>query len=351
MLVLPDDVEFVVGVDSHRDTLEVASLNAAGRVLARVEVETTAAGYDEALSFARARAPGVRVWAVEGTGCFAAELTRRLKMVGERVGEVDLPARPARRNGAKNDRIDAVRAARQLLATREASEPRADGDRAALAVLLAAQRSAVHATTATINELHAIVVRLPDELRTQVRRRSGPALARAVLDLLPDDDPRPGWTAQLRVARHLAQRALFLDEEAALHVKEIDRLTKTLAPGLRAIRGVGPIVAAQILASWSHHGRIRSEGGFAMIAGTAPLDASSGLHERHRLNRRGDRQLNRAIHTIMLARLRWDAESRAYLDKPGSGRTTREAKRMLKRYITRELWRCLHTGRAFEPAN
>ena len=348
MLELSDDVEFVLGVDSHRDTLEVALLSAAGRVLARVEVATTAVGYDTALSFAKDRADGVRVWAVEGTGCYAAELTRRLHVAGERVGEVDLPARPARRNGAKNDRIDAVRAARQLLSTREASEPRADGDRAALAVLLTAQRSAVHATTATVNELHALVVRLPDDLRQLVRRNKGPALARAVLDRLPDADPRPGWTAQLQVVRHLAQRVLFLDEEARLHVKEIERLTKALAPGLLEVRGVGPLVAAQVLASWSHHGRIRSEGGFAMLAGTAPLDASSGLHERHRLNRRGDRQLNRAIHTIMLARLRWDSESRVYLDKPGSGRTTREAKRMLKRYITRELWRCLNTGRAFQ---
>ena len=351
MFELPDGTEYVLGADSHRDTIEIAAVTVTGRVRARVEVATTAAGYAQALAFAAAHAPGPRVWAVEGTGCYAAELTRRLHAVGERVGEVDLPARPARRNGAKNDQIDAVRAARQMLATGQASEPRADGDRAALAVLLAAQRSAAAAVTATVNELHALVVRLPDDLRAVVRRRRAVPLARAVLDSFPEVDPRPGITTQLRVARRLADRVLLLDDEAAAHTRDIDTLTSRLAPGLRAVRGVGPLVAAQVLTTWSHPGRIRSEAAFAMLAGTAPIDASSGLHERHRLNRRGDRQLNRAIHTIMLARLRWDAQSRAYVDKPGTGRTRREAKRMLKRYITRELWRCLHSGRAFQPTS
>ena len=350
MFELQDGVEFVLGVDSHRDTLEVAALTIGGRVLARVEVPTTAAGYRQAVAYADAHAPGVRVWAVEGTGCYAAELTRRLHAAGETVGEVDLPARPARRNGAKNDQIDAVRAARQVLATGRASEPRGDGDRAALAVLLAAQRSAAAAVTATVNELHALVIRLPDDLRALVRARRAVSLARGVLDRLPDGDPRPGVAAQLRVARRLAQRALDLDDEAAEHTRDIDTLTAALAPGLRAVRGVGPLVAAQVLATWSHPGRIRNEAAFAMLAGTAPLDASSGQQQRHRLNRRGDRQLNRAIHTVMLARLRWDADTRAYLDKPGTGRTRREAKRLLKRYITRELWRCLNSGRAFQPA-
>jgi hypothetical protein len=350
MFELPDGVEFMLGVDSHRDTLEVAALTVAGRIIGRVEVPTTAVGYRHAVDFADRHAPGPRVWAVEGTGCFAAELTRRLQAAGEVVGEVDLPARPARRNGAKNDQIDAVRAARQVLSTGRASEPRADGDRAALAVLLAAQRSAAAAVTATVNELHALVVRLPDDLRALVRARRATSLARAVLDQFPDTDPRPGVVAQLRVARRLAQRVVLLDAEATEHTRDIDVLTAALAPGLRAVRGVGPLVAAQILATWSHHGRIRSEAAFAMLAGTAPLDASSGQQQRHRLNRRGDRQLNRAIHTVMLARLRWDERSRAYLDKPGTGRTRREAKRLLKRYITRELWRCLQSGRAFEPA-
>ena len=347
MFELPDGVEYVLGVDSHLDTLEVAAVTAGGRVIARVEVPTTAVGYRQAMAFADAHAPGSRVWAVEGTGCYAAELTRRLHAAGETVGEVDLPARPARRNGAKNDQIDAVRAARQVLATGRASEPRADGDRAGLAVLLAAQRSAAQATTATINELHALVVRLPDHLRSLVRRQRNLAFARAVLDNLPDRDPDATVTVQLRVARRLAQRALLLDEEAAEHTRGIDTLTARLAPGLRTVRGVGPLVAAQVLATWSHPGRIRSEAAFAMLAGTAPLDASSGQQQRHRLNRRGDRQLNRAIHTVMLARLRWDEQTRAYLDKPGTGRTRREAKRLLKRYITRELWRCLNSGRAF----
>jgi hypothetical protein len=349
-LELPADAAFVLGVDSHRDTIEIAALTRAGVVKEVSQFPTTADGYAAALGFAARVAPGSRAWAVEGTGSYGCELTRVLVAAAELVGEVDLPARPARRNGAKNDRIDAIRAAAQLLSTGTASIPRAAGDRASLAILLAAQRSSTESVTATVNELHSITLRLPDDLRAMTRRRKGLALARAVLQLLPDSDPRAGLTLQLQVARRLAQRVLVLEDEARAHTRDIDKLTKQLAPGLRALRGVGPLVAAQVLASWSHHGRIRSEAGFAMIAGTAPLDASSGLQERHRLNRRGDRQLNRAIHTIMLARLRWDDESKAYLDKPGTGRTRREGKRMLKRYITRELWRCLNSGKAFAPA-
>jgi transposase len=350
MLVLPADAEFVLGVDSHRDTIEVAALQRSGVIVAVRQFPTTAPGYAAAAGFADLTAHGRRMWAVEGTGSYAAELTRVLQEAGELVGEVDLPARPARRNGAKNDQIDAVRAARQVLATGQASTPRASGDRAALAVLLAAQRSSAEAVTATVNELHALLLRVPDDLRGLTRRRTGLPLAKTVLALLPNTDPRAGVSMQLQVAHRLAQRVLTLDEETRAHVRDIDQLTRTLAPGLRAMRGVGPLVAAQVLASWSHHGRIRSEASFAMIAGTAPLEASSGQHQRHRLNRRGDRQLNRAIHTIMLARLRWDTDTKAYLDKPGTGRTRRESKRMLKRYITRELWRCLNTGRAFAAA-
>ena len=97
-----------------------------------------------------------------------------------------------------------------------------------------------------------------------------------------------------------------------------------------------------VLCAWSHPGRCRNEAAFANLAGVAPIPASSGLTTRHRLNRHGDRQLNRAIHTIALTRLRWDPTTRAYLDRRrAEGKTDREIKRCLKRYIARELYRRL----------
>jgi transposase len=106
--------------------------------------------------------------------------------------------------------------------------------------------------------------------------------------------------------------------------------------------GVGPISAAQVLVSWPHAGRLRSEAAFAALAGTSPIPASSGQVTRHRLNRSGDRQLNRVLHTIALIRLRDDPETRAYATRrPTNGKSTRDVKRCLKRTIARQLFKLL----------
>lgn len=113
-------------------------------------------------------------------------------------------------------------------------------------------------------------------------------------------------------------------------------------PDLLALTGVGPIVAATVLAAWSHAGRCRDEAAFAMLAGTAPIPASSGQTVRYRLNRSGDRQLNRAIYTVVLTRLRLDHATRAYADRRrAEGKTGREIRRCLGRYVTRQLYRQL----------
>jgi transposase len=111
-------------------------------------------------------------------------------------------------------------------------------------------------------------------------------------------------------------------------------------PALLAEPGVGPVVAAQMMISWSHPGRVRSEAAFASLAGVAPLEASSGQRSRHRLNRGGDRALNRALHTVAITRI--DPATQAYIARRTSeGKTVREAKRALKRIIARQLFRTL----------
>jgi transposase len=109
-----------------------------------------------------------------------------------------------------------------------------------------------------------------------------------------------------------------------------------------AERGVGPVTAAQLIISWSHQGRIRSEAAFARLGGVAPIPASSGQIVRHRLDRGGDRQLNRALHTIVLVRRQYDPATRAYLQRRlTEGKSTREATRCLKRYVARHLFRLM----------
>jgi transposase len=111
--------------------------------------------------------------------------------------------------------------------------------------------------------------------------------------------------------------------------------------------GVGPVSAAQFLISWSHPGRIHSDAAFASLAGTSPIPASSGNTTRHRLNRGGDRQLNQALHNVILVRMRFDEETKAYVDKrTQEGKNKRETMRCLKRYLARKIHRTLTTEHA-----
>lgn len=143
--------------------------------------------------------------------------------------------------------------------------------------------------------------------------------------------------------RALARRARVLSAEAGEHEKAIVRIVRSWRPDLLAQLGVGPIVAATVLCAWSHPGRIHSEAAFAMLAGVAPIPATSGqITTRHRLNRHGDRQLNRALNTITLCRIRYDTATKAYVARrTAEGKTRREIKRCLKRYIARDLYRLL----------
>ena len=285
-----------------------------------------------------------RLWAIEGTGGYGAGLTRHLRSRDEEVIELDRPERPARRNGAKSDPLDAVRAAREALARPRLAQPRAEGTRSALSVRLTARRSAIDAATDAQRQLNALVVAAPETLRSRFRgQRTSELVATAArLRLNPRWDPETTSTAI--VLRCLARRSQHLTAEADDHERAIRQLVASWRPDLLELFGVGPIVAATVLCAWSHPGRCRSEAAFAMLAGVAPIPASSGQTTRHRLNRSGDRQLNRALHTIALNRLRYDATTRAYAERRrAEGKTDREIRRCLKRYIARQLYRQLES--------
>ena len=148
----------------------------------------------------------------------------------------------------------------------------------------------------------------------------------------------------LSTLKAIARRVRSLEDEAAEHEKAIRTIIVSWRPDLLALTGVGPIVAATVLAAWSHAGRCRNDAAFAMLAGTAPIPASSGKTVRHRLNRSGDRQLNRAVYTIVLTRLRLDPATRAYAERRrAQGKTDREIRRCLGRYVARQLYRQLES--------
>jgi transposase len=343
MTSLTELVEVVIGVDTHVNTHTAAVVHAGtGGVLAEITVEATADGYAELVAFADEHS-GLRAWAIEGTGIHGAGLTRHLEQRGEVVVELDRPERAQRRNGAKSDPLDAVRAAREALSRTRLGTPRSAGDRQALSVLLAGRRSAVDAGTDAQRHVFSLLVAAPEPIRQRFRGQKLPAMLRtaATLRLHPSWDLET--TTTVTVLRTLARRALALAEEAAEHEKAILTIVRSMRPDLLNELGVGPIVAATVLCAWSHPGRIHSEAAFAMLAGVAPIPATSGkTTNRHRLNRHGDRQLNRALHTIVLSRLRYDDRTRAYADRSTQqGRSHRETIRCLKRYIARDLYRLL----------
>jgi len=144
-------------------------------------------------------------------------------------------------------------------------------------------------------------------------------------------------------ARRLALSVLELTAQLDLNREVLADYVEQLAPGLQSIRGVGPDTGAQLVAAYSHKGRIRSEAAFANLAGAAPLQASSGNTTRHRLNRQGDRQLNRALDTIIRVRLTCDRATQDYMARrTAEGKSRREVRRSLKRYLARQLFRQLN---------
>ncbi|MFD7606030.1 transposase [Streptomyces mirabilis] len=145
-----------------------------------------------------------------------------------------------------------------------------------------------------------------------------------------------------RALRSTAQRIQTLQAEAKDLENEILALARQLAPDLLDLLDVGPITAAQVLVSWSHPGRFRSEAAFASFAGVSPIPASSGLTNRHRINRSGDRQLDRALHTITLIRMRLDPATKEYVARRvAEGKTSRDAQLCLKRAIYWQLFKIL----------
>jgi transposase len=147
------------------------------------------------------------------------------------------------------------------------------------------------------------------------------------------------------VLRALARRIEAATAEANLLEREILAHVRALVPELLNEPGVGPIVAAQLIVTWSHRDRVSSEAAFARLAGVAPLPASSGLTTRHRLSRGGDRQLNRALHTVILHRRQHDPATKDYIARRvAEGKSTRDATRILKRYLARHLYRVMQNA-------
>ncbi len=346
MTMLADHADFVIGVDTHKSSHTAVVLSAAGARLSELSVAATGRGYKQLLTFAREHV-GRRVWALEGSGSYGAGLATHLLRQGERVVEIDRPKRPAKRNGSKSDLLDAERAAREVFAREHLAQPRLRGDREAMSVLVSTRQGAVAARTSAINHLKDLVVKAPEELRQELRPLATMDLIRQCASMRTSSSRATECRATVMAMRSAARRILALGAEADELEAELEHIVARVAPQLLAEAGVGAVTAAQILCAWSHHGRVRSEAAFASLAGAAPIPASSGQTVRYRLNRGGDRQLNRALHTVALSRLACDPQTQAYAARrTEEGKTPREIKRCLKRHLARHFYKLLESGSA-----
>jgi hypothetical protein len=342
MAMLADRFDLVIGVDTHKDSHTAALVSPTGVVLGSLTEGTDARGVGSLVRFGRTAAGERRLWVLEGTGSYGAGLTAALLGAGETVAEIDRPRRPARRHGAKSDPLDAIRAAREALGREHLGMPRRRGPREALRVLFLAREAAGNERREGLNRLHALVISAPDELRAELRGLSADQLVRRCAGLRQNDRQSIELRATRRALSLVARRVAAATAQADALEADLGALVRAQAPTLLAERGVGVIGAAWLLVVWSHPGRIRSEAAFAFLGGVAPLPASSGQTIRHRLNRGGDRRLNRTLHTIVVSRLRYDPTSQAYAARRrAEGLTDAEIRRCLKRFVARRLFRLL----------
>jgi len=339
---------FVIGVDTHARSHTIAILvSATGEPIATEQFPSTAAGMDRAIAWVARRTAGdlAALWVIEGVATYGARLAAAVDHAGYEVVEAARMDARHHRGTGKSDSLDARRVAAAVLSLEPAQlrRPRSDdGARAALRVLITAREHMTTERTASINALTALL-RVTD-LGIDARK---PLTARQVSEVAhwrARAEALAVATARTEAVR-LAKRVRELDHELSANQTQMtclirDRKTAVLLDKT----GIGPITAAVVLAAWSHAGRVRSEAAFAALAGVNPIPASSGNTTRHRLNRGGDRRLNRALHMAVITRMTHDPRTRAYVERRrAEGRTTKEIRRCLKRYLARHLYRTLNS--------
>jgi transposase len=332
------------GVDTHRDIHVVAALDQIGGLLGTATFATTQAGYRALLAWLCGFGPVAAV-GVEGTGSYGAALARHLTVTDVMVVEVGRPNRQVRRRYGKTDVVDAIAAARAVQSGEATATPKShDGPVEALRALKMVQRSANKARTQALNQLHALALTAPEELRGKLRGLNTRTLITtcAGFRVRADDNTLP---AMIRLSlRELAGRIQLLQAQKTTVTTRMRSITTDLAPELVARPGVGPDTATTLLiTAGDNPDRLRHEKSFAALVGASPIPVNSGqIQDRFRLNRGGDRQANSALWRIAIVRMSSDQATRDYVARRQSeGKTKSEAIRCLKRYIAREVYNAL----------
>ncbi|WP_431859241.1 IS110 family transposase [Micrococcus terreus] len=341
---------FVVGVDTHaRNHVYTVLAATTGELIGTQDFPTTGAGINRAIAWVarRTNADADVLWVIEGAASYGAILAGTVATSGYPVAEAPRTDAKKRRGVGKSDQLDAhhIAAAALPLLTQNLRRPRLnEGVRQALRILVTARDAMSTERTRSVNSLTAL-------LRTQ---DMGLDARKALSGAQITDVSR--WRAReeelsLSIARteaiRLAKRVRELDDQLKANEKQLAELVQ-ISPAAPLLQetGFGPVTAATCLTVWSHRGRVRNEAAYASLAGVNPIPASSGNTVRHRLNRGGDRRLNHALHLVALTRMTHDPETRKYVEKRrAEGRTDRETRRCLKRYLARRVHRTLTSAK------
>lgn len=328
----------VLGVDTHSDAHAAVALDHHGRRLGTFSFPTTMAGYSDLLRWCSSLGT-LEVVGMEGTGSYGAGLARYLRSLEIPTFEVSRPNRQHLRRYGKSDVTDAHAAAKSVLAGAAFHPKSSSGPVEAIRLLKFARTSAIKARTQASNQIHAALVTAPPDLSERLRSLPSKDRVRVCssFELLGDSSPADSTKF---VLRSLSRRYLSLEAEIVTFDRAIRKAVLEACPELLDLFGVGVDTASSLLtAVGDNPGRLRDESSFAHLCGVAPVSASSGKVVRHRLNRSGNRDANRALHTVALVRMAHEKRTQSYVRRrTREGKSKREIIRCLKRYICREIY-------------
>ena len=327
----------IIGMDPHKRSATIEVVDERGRVLATGRYGTDKAGYAQLL--VAGRRFGQRVWAVEGCNGVGRHIAHRLVHEGETV--LDVPAKLSAQvrvfatgNGRKTDPVDAHSAAMVALRTPDLVRVQVDPDLVVLGLLVDRRDELGRARTQTVNRLHRLLLELfPGGAKQFLSARQARAL---IATIKPRD--LVGKTRR-RLAVELIGEVETIDKKIKAADKDLTELVTARGCTLMDLHGIGPSGAARLLVDVGDIRRFADRNRFASWNGTAPLDASSGQQQRHRLSRAGNRRINRTLHIMAVVQLRNRTPGRAYFDaKKAAGKTSMEAMRALKRRLSNVIY-------------
>ena len=332
----------IIGMGPHKRSATIEIIDSNAKILATGRYGTDTAGYDEMLTAAQ-RFPQ-RVWAIEGCNGVGRHVAHRLVADGETV--IDVPAKLSAQvrvfatgNGRKTDPVDAHSVALAALRSPNLRRTQADPELVALGLLVDRRDELGRARTELLNRIHRLLLEL---IPGGAKRFLSAMQARALAEALEPGDAAAA--VRLRLVTELIDDLEVVDQKTKAADKELKQLVIARGSTLMDLHGIGPSGAARLLADTDNIHRFASRDRFASWNGTAPLDASSGQQQRHRLSRAGNRKINHVLHIMAVVQLRHPTPGRVYYDsKKAAGKTSMEAMRTLKRRLSNVVYQRMLT--------